>query len=461
MAVRIIWTLLFLFCTDQLVHAQSKVKLLDTFLTSQHLNGTFNGNILLAEKGKIIYQNSFGFANETTHELLRPEHLFDLGSLSKQFTAMAIVLLKEQGKLSFDDPMTKYIPELKKYPVTTIKNLLQHTSGFPDYLGLDTLFDRSIYNTNNDLIKVYKAQPIKLLFTPESRHEYSNTNYVFLASIVEKVSGMTYDAFLLRFIFKPLKMKNSFVYRSRYKPETITKVSKGYIYSDSLKRYIIPDSLPGYKKVFYFDGLYGDGAIYSNIADLFKWDRALYTNQLITKKSMKEMFSPSQLSLKGLYPYGYGWRVQDDPRYGKIVSHEGTWGGFNTLIERHIDSDKTIIILFNNNRSVFPVSVCRRVLYGHPLPNDRTVSNALLTEYTGVYRLSSEATINIFISGNNLMAQATGDEQPVPIYYTTENRFFRYDYDVELEFVSDKNKKVTNLILYLNGKRFKDLLKTE
>ena len=179
MVKNILLVLCLLFLCTNAIHSQSNINLLDDYLQNQHQVENFNGNILLADKGTIIYEKSFGLANRSTKEPLTLEHLFDIGSVAKQFTAMAIVMLKEEGKLAYDDPITKFIPEFKKYPKITIRNLLDHSSGIRDYLRLDSLFNPNIYNTNDHLIKVFEDNPIELVFQPNTQHEYSNTNYIY------------------------------------------------------------------------------------------------------------------------------------------------------------------------------------------------------------------------------------------------------------------------------------------
>lgn len=212
---------------------------MDKILDSLFVQQKFNGNILIAEKGQIIYTRSYGIANETTKEKLTPKSIFELASCSKQFTAMGIVILKEKGKLNLDDKISKYIPELSNYTEISIKNLLHHTGGLPDYMPImDTIWDKSKIATNNDIIDIFSKYKPKVLFEPNSKHEYSNTGYVILAIIIERVSGLTYAEFLNEYIFKPLKMKNSFVYNRRLSPKKIKNYAFGYLFIKSQNKYI-------------------------------------------------------------------------------------------------------------------------------------------------------------------------------------------------------------------------------
>ena len=180
-----------------IVFGQTKIKKIDKLLDSLFMQQKFNGNILIAEKGKVIYSRSYGLANETTKEKLIQKSIFELASCSKQFTAMAVVILNEKKKLNFDDKISKYIPELSDYGGISIRNLLHHTGGLPDYMTLmDTVWDKSKIATNKDIFEFFSKYKPKTLFEPNSKHEYSNTGYAILATLIERVSGQTYAEFL-------------------------------------------------------------------------------------------------------------------------------------------------------------------------------------------------------------------------------------------------------------------------
>lgn len=241
---------------------QSRVQKIDRLLDSLYSQQKFNGNIVIAEKGEIIYNRSYGLANETTKEKLNQNSVFELASCSKQFTAMGIVILKEKGKLNLDDKITKYIPELSTYKEISVKNLLHHTGGLPDYMPImDTLWDKSKIATNRDVIDIFGKYKPKPLFEPNSKHEYSNTGYALLATIIERSSGQTYATFLEENIFKPLKMKNTFVYNRRLSPKKIKHYALGYLYIKSQNKYVLPDDYEKTKMVFWLDGVVGDGTL--------------------------------------------------------------------------------------------------------------------------------------------------------------------------------------------------------
>ncbi|HPH22627.1 MAG TPA: serine hydrolase domain-containing protein, partial [Chitinophagaceae bacterium] len=272
--MRIVIGILSLIIT-QLSFAQDRVAIIDSVVNNLFKSERFNGNILVAEKGNVLYNKSFGIANESTKELLNESSIFELASVSKQFTAMAIVILKEKGKLSYEDKISTFLPQLSNYKNVTIKHLLNHTGGLPDYMDLmDSLFDKRKIATNKDIVDLFAKHNPKILFEPNTKWEYSNTGYAFLASIIEKVSGLSYGDYLQKAIFKPLEMNNTFVYTRRFAPKKISNYAFGYIYSDSLKKYILPDELEETKMVIWLDGIVGDGTVNSTVNDLLKWDRA-------------------------------------------------------------------------------------------------------------------------------------------------------------------------------------------
>lgn len=355
--------ILFLILTN-VSFAQTSIYKLDKLLDSLFLQQKFNGNILIAEKGEIIYQRSHGIANEITKEKLTQESIFELASCSKQFTAMGIVILKERGKLNLDDKIFKYLPELSEYKEISIRNLLHHTGGLPDYMAImDTVWDKSKIATNNDIINVFSKHKPKVLFKPNSKHEYSNTGYALLATIIERVSGQTYANFLKEHIFKPLKMKNSFVYNRRMSPKKIKNYAFGYLFIKSQNKYILPDDYEKTKMVYWLDGVVGDGTVNSNVIDLLKWDRALYSTKLVSNESLQEIFTNGKLDDDSIGKHGFGWRILETKEFGRIAKHSGGWPGYVTYIERNLDTDKTIIILQNHNNVTMPTDEIRDILY--------------------------------------------------------------------------------------------------
>jgi CubicO group peptidase (beta-lactamase class C family) len=439
--------------TASFLFAQKNIQKIDSFLHVLHAKEKFNGNVLIAEKGNVIYKQSFGLANEMTKEKLNENSIFELASCSKQFTAMAIMQLKEQGKLNLDDKMAKFIPELAIYGNVTVRQLVYHTSGFPDYIEvMDTLFDKSKIATNQDIIRIFgKTQP-KVLFEPNTKYEYSNTGYALLATIIERASGLKYADFLKKNIFKPLKMKRSFVYTRRLSPQKIDNYALGYMYSDSLKKYILPDDMEDTKMVVWLDGIVGDGTVNSTVNDLLKWDRALYSNKLLSAEGMKEVFRVGMLEDQSKTDYGFGWQVQENNYFGTMINHSGGWPGYVTQIDRHIDNDKTIILLQNHYNMAIPIKKIRMLLYDVKLSvrNETTISTEKLQTLVGTYEFEKDYYVNITLEKERLFFQITG-QKAAPLYTENELNFFMKGIDVQVQFVKNNKGEITQLFLIQDG----------
>lgn len=420
-----------------------KTTLLDTLYTELYKNGEFNGNVLIAEKGEIIFQKSFGLAKEETQEKLNKETIFELASVSKQFTAMGIFLLEKEGKLSISDTLSKYIPELNFYKNITIKNLLTHTGGLPDYMRLmEKEWDKSKIATNEDVIKVFEKIKPKIEFKPNEKWEYSNTGYLLLATIIERVSKKSFEEYLTYKIFKPLKMNNTFVYRRRYKPRKIENYANGYMYSDSLQKKILPDDLGKDFYCVYLDGIVGDGMVNSNLIDLLKWDRALYTEKLITNSDKEKIFKSYKTLKNEETDYGFGWFIKDDKTYGKTVYHSGGWAGYITYMERNMDNDKTIIILQNNNtnKTKLPIKNTRRILFGQKIEKPIKLPNAILKKYAGIYIDHKKRERKIIFENNKLWVPMN-PQVKLELVPVSNNKFIMDGFSPEVTYTFYTNEK--------------------
>ncbi|MEK8179535.1 serine hydrolase [Flavobacterium buctense] len=440
----------------QLTFGQDRVKRVDSLLNAMYAQQKINGNYLIAEKGTVIYQKSFGLANEETKEPLNENSIFELASVSKQFTAMAIAILHENGKLNINDKMSKYIPELAYYDNITIKNLVHHTSGLPDYMELmETRFDKNKIATNDDIVTLLAKEQPKLLFDTNTKWEYSNTGYALLATIIEKASGMSYADYLQKNLFTPLKMTNTFVYTRRYAPKKVSNYAYGYVYSDELKKLVLPDDLAETKMVVWLDGIVGDGTVNSTANDLLLWDRALYTNQLLSKSGMEQVFKSGALADGSATKYGFGWFIENNPDYGKMASHSGGWPGYKTYIDRHLDNDKTIIILSNHEKVAIPINSLRSILYNKPLPTKKerkeiALTNEQLQKFIGVYEIQPGFEITVTSDKDQLLAQLTG-QNAFPIFAENETQFFLKVVDAQIHFVPSETGAITGLVLLQNG----------
>jgi CubicO group peptidase (beta-lactamase class C family) len=305
-------------------------KALDRLLTDLSQRGQFNGSILVAINGKVIYRNGFGEANSALHQRFTPETLSCLASLSKQFTAMAIMMLAEQHRLNYDDPVTKYLPELTRYTNgITIRHLLTHTSGIPDVgdLGIDRPG-----LTNDDVLRTLAKQDSPP-FKPATKYRYSNAGYVLLSMIVEKVSGQTFSAFLTEKILKPLRMSHTFL--SDGTPHKLKPVAAGYS--------------PFGKRSDYNGLTTGDSGMFSTVDDLLKWDQALYTEKLVRQSTLAEAFTPGKVK-EGVSTYGFGWNISENEGQ-KFVWHTGNTGSYRAFIGRRLKGKITVIMLTNMGNS--------------------------------------------------------------------------------------------------------------
>jgi CubicO group peptidase (beta-lactamase class C family) len=345
---------------------QKEIQRIDSLFNSFREHGQFNGNVLITEKGKPIYQKSFGLANEESKEELNEKSVSELASCAKQFTALAIVQLKEQGKLNYDDTIDKHLPELREYHKVTVRHLLNHTSGMPDYMQLmDSLWDKAKIATNQDIIYLFEAYRPPLLFEPNTKFEYCNTGYTLLASIIEKLSGLSYGTYLEKKYFTPLKMSNTFIFYRRYAPKRVISDASGYVYDFSSNRFVLAKNCDhnSNKIVIWLNGIVGDGTINSTVSDLVKWDRALYQNTLITKESKKDLYVPATLMDGAKTKYGLGLFLINDNTFGYYASNTDGWPGYATFIERHITSDKVIIIHTNYDEIPRLLKALRHILY--------------------------------------------------------------------------------------------------
>ncbi|MNK36174.1 Penicillin-binding protein 4* [compost metagenome] len=386
--VKLFITLIFItnFCFAQ----TKKPYQLDSLFTVLYQQNQFNGEVLIAEKGNIVLKKGYGVSNENTQQLINENTLFELASCSKQFTAAAIVLLKREGKLNYNDKISKYLPELSFWDDVTIYDLLRHTSGIPDFLGyMPDKWDHNKIASNDDLIKIYVTNKDTLQFKPKSRHRYSNTNFVLLATIIERASGKKYADFLSDKIFKPLNMDRTFVYCRWKNPMKIDNLAIGYIWkTDSFTKTTIVDSESEKTEIYYFDGIIGTSKVHSNVDDVYKWILALKNNTLFTQKEFDEMTEISK-TLEGKdVKYGFGL----DIRKGEnkfTFGHTGSWDGYTTFVYHDVIRDRTIIILENFNYGVNPFNTIFQILEGIPLtieyPKKITLPQSDITQFTGTY----------------------------------------------------------------------------
>lgn len=327
----------------KLNHLKPIIQNLDFFLDSLQKNQDFNGALLVAQEDKIIYNKTIGYANIETKDTLQSYSAFRVAAISKQFTAMTTMILKEEGKLDYEDDIKKYLPELP-YKGISIRHLLTHTSGLPKYktifeekwdVGKDAAEKDTAYN--EDVLNLLMKYRPGMRFKPGEKWEYSNTGYVLLALITERVSKLPYRDFLRRYIFRPLRMQSTLAFYPAGDFKSPKRVY-GFVRKDSS---IVPNDW------HYSNGVLGDGGNYSNTLDLFKWNQALYREKLVSQETLAEAFAPTMLNDGTIHPYGFGWSLDKNDKGEKTVEHYGSRLGFKTYVSRETVNRSMIILLTN------------------------------------------------------------------------------------------------------------------
>lgn len=301
---------------------------------------TPGGVVIVLQDGHIIHQAAYGLANLKKKTPLTVNHMFHLASMGKQMTALSIMMLAEQGKLDYDDPISKYIPEISQFgDAFTIRQVLHHTSGLPDYGDgiTDSLMKRSDNPTNEDMIAVLSKKR-KLLSAPGDAFYYSNAGYDMLAVLIERVSGEAFPDFVQTHIFDPLGMKSTFsLPNKKRRADPLVAIS----YTGSSQK---PEAYPNDP----LDNIYGSGSIYSTIGDMALYDEALYGDTLVSQKTYQEALKPAKLNDGSVEQYGFGLEFE---KWHKetYVAHSGVWLGFNNDYVRFPQRHFSVIVLLNRD----------------------------------------------------------------------------------------------------------------
>ncbi|HKO82420.1 MAG TPA: serine hydrolase domain-containing protein, partial [Chitinophagaceae bacterium] len=309
------------------------------FFDSLLIHRGFNGSILVAKDGAIVYEKYVGYGDLRKKDALTDSTALHIASTGKTLTAMAVLRLVQENKLSLDDSIQQFFPSFP-YEGVTVKMLMSHRSGLPNYLYFleaDKNY-KNQYVTNNDVLEYLITKKPNRSFKPGTRFSYSNTNFVMLALIIEKISGQSFAAFMKEKIFGPLQMNDTYVYSLA---DSATAIHS-FNYNNTLWQ---NDRM---------EGTAGDKNIYSTPKDLLKWDQALYTDQFLRKTLLDSAFTPYSLERPSVHNYGLGWRMLLLPNGKKVIYHFGRWHGFNAAFARLTDEKVTIIILGNKfNRNIY------------------------------------------------------------------------------------------------------------
>ncbi|TFV93673.1 class A beta-lactamase-related serine hydrolase [Algoriphagus kandeliae] len=305
----------------------------------------FSGVVLVAENGEILFEKATGMRSFEENIPLETNDIFEMASVSKQFTAMMIMLCKEKGLLDFDDPVEKYLDI--PYKGISIRHLLTHTSGLPDYQAImDEHWDKSKVAGNPEILEYLRKYSPPKLFEPGEKYQYSNTGYVLLGSIVEKAIGQDFVELSKDWIFEPLGMKNTSI-RSLEEKAQVPNFAAGHL-KDENGNYINANRFHSSDYTVWLGNRKGPGRVSSTAQDLLLWDQALYSEKLISQKTLQEAFEPFRLNDGTRSYYGFGWDIEPKSPFGKMVMHTGDNPGYKTIIVRFIEENKTIIVLNNN-----------------------------------------------------------------------------------------------------------------
>lgn len=414
------------------------VKKIDSLFQEMHNEDNFNGNVLISKKGEIIFKKSYGFS-VNGKKPLTDNSIFNLASITKQFTAAGIVLLARDGKLTYEDDIRSYVPELSFYPKITIRNLLNHTSGLYDYMKLtDSLLIKKNPKAaldNQKVIELFRKSKPELNFLPNEKYEYSNTGYLLLATIIERISKESYADFLQNKIFKPLNMRDTKVLFRYINTVNIENLTTGYQNNENGK---LVDAIESSPKVYNYDGVKGQGRLYSTTLDLNKWSDAI-SNNFFSKGELKEISAVSKTTEKEQINYGFGWYITNDLVNGKSIYHSGGWPGYVTYIEKNLKNGITFIILQNVStiKTGIPTYPLKNILYSKKEP---ILQENYLKSLAGEYEMSDGRTKQIIYKENKLYAVVNPSFQLelVPITKTIfEVKQFRPK--VNFEFILENN----------------------
>lgn len=392
--------------------------------------------VLVMKDGQVVLRKGYGLANLELGVPIRPEMVFELGSITKQFTAAAILMLQERGQLSVTDDVTKYLPDYPTHGQTiTIDQLLTHVSGIPSYTDLPEWLPRVREDlTVQQLIDLFKDKPLD--FAPGERWSYNNSAYILLGAVIEKVSGKSYEDFIEQEIFAPLGMKSS---RYGHQREVVPGRVEGYD----------PAEGGGYQAAEYLSMTqpYAAGSLLSTVDDLAIWAEALAGGKVIRKESVERMTTPAKLNSGRSTKYAYGLGVTEEVGT-RILEHGGGIFGFVTDL-LHVPDQHLVVVALSNNTSQNPerlvYSVARKAL-GSALEDRKSIAldPATLDDYVGVYRFDEKLTRTVFREGNKLVAQKSGGQKQ-EILATSRDDFYYLESDSRIHFVRDAQGKITGM----------------
>ncbi|HYP30059.1 MAG TPA: serine hydrolase [Blastocatellia bacterium] len=425
------------------VPVEKQVATADEYLNRLVRDKQFSGAVLVARDGKVVLSRGYGMSNLESDVPNRPQTKFRIGSITKQFTATAIMMLQERGKLSTQDSVCKYMENCPEaWQPVTIRHLLTHTSGIPSYTSLPEFRKTMALPLRLDeLIGRFKDRPLE--FKPGEKFSYNNSGYVLLGHVIEKASGQDYESFLRQNIFEPLKMAST---GYDHTSEVLRDRAYGYMLSgDRLENAPYLDmSLP-----------HAAGALYSTVEDLYLWDQAHYSDKLLSKKSFDEMLAPFRNN------YGYGWGVND--QYGlRRISHGGGINGFATYIARYPEEKSAIIVLsnFQHANPAFISDRLARIFLSErmKLPTAVRVDPEILKRYAGRYEVDPNALPNFIydvdVENGQLWVTPSHQSRRRLIGQNDSQFLDEYLSDARFTFTKDAGGNVAGMSVRIDGRDF-------
>ena len=410
----------------------------DKFVEYYVSNNNFMGTVLVARDNDILFNKGFGSANLEWDIPNTPTTKFRLGSVTKQFTAAAILILEEKGKLNIDNPIKNYLPDIPEaWDKITTFNLLTHSAGIPNFTSFPEYQKEQLFShTPEEIVDIFRDKPLD--FEPGEKMSYSNSGYILLGYLLEKVSGEKYQDFIQKHLFDPLGMKDSgYDSNSAIMPRRAAGYSPGP--AGLVNADFVHMTIP-----------FSAGALYSTTEDLLRWNQGLFGGKLLSEESLSKMTTP----FKGNYALGLGTGTDNGHRF---LQHGGGIQGFVTNLAYYPDDKMTIAVLSNVN-GITPPQLSRKlaaVTRGEEvlLPSERkeiSVPETILSQYVGTYEMGPRMNFMITVEGGHLISQLSGQGK-VPLFAESETKFFTKVVDAEIEFFKDESGSVSHLILRQNG----------
>lgn len=419
--------------------AQNITSKLDSLVSAYAATNKFSGSVLVAKQGAVLLNKGYG-PREAAARLPNTENtIFQIGSVTKQFTTAIIQKLQEEKKLSVQDKVSKFFPDFPKGDSITIEHLMTHTSGIYSYTSDRNFMSTEVSKpqTREKMMALFKDKP--LVFSPGTSWQYSNSAYSLLGYIIEEVTKKPYEQVVREYIFQPVEMTHSgFDFTNLKRPEKAT----GYFVLndvDTVKSPIVDSSVA-----------YSAGSIFSTTGDLYRWHKALQNYTILSKQLQEKAYTPVRNK------YGYGWGI-DSIEGKRVVAHSGGIHGFTSNFTRMPEED-IVVIFLSNNASPALYEMTNKIFdafYNKPytLPSVKkaiTLNNEKLQEYVGEYEIRPDLHLIITIKDGQLHGQPTG-QAAATIFAEKEDHFFVKNPDVQLQFKRNEQKQVTSFILFQNG----------